>query len=189
MQNGNLSFSGRTDTVLERYSLDVVKGYEGHGSRMINPNPPQNPLSEFYVKEVLILNAEGNTMPVLHTFDNVTFRFIFHAPRPIQRGALEFEIRSIEGVRLFRLATLPDSNFLLPLRSGLQSVDCVFDSLPLAAGDYVFGVGLAIPQVEWLWRAPDFGRITVMARDVYDSGRAPSTDRCLVAAPHRWRIS
>jgi lipopolysaccharide transport system ATP-binding protein len=189
MENGALSFSARTDEVLERYNRAIVDRPESQAATISNRGLPQNAAAEFYVKEVQLLDVDGHPKPVIRTCDSVVLRFVFHAPRPIQRAAIEFEIRTFDGARLFCLATLPDGGFPVSFRAGMQSVDCIFDSIPLAAGDYVLGVGMAIPQVEWLWRMPEFGRITVVARDIYDSGRAPSTDRCLIAAPHKWKTS
>ncbi|RMG22535.1 MAG: hypothetical protein D6732_25680, partial [Methanobacteriota archaeon] len=57
---------------------------------------------------------------------------------------------------------------------------------PLAAGEYVIGGGLAIPNKEWLWRAGELALFSVLPKDVYKSGLAPVSSRCLLAVEHEW---
>jgi hypothetical protein len=64
--------------------------------------------------------------------------------------------------------------------------DCEFPRFPLAAGEYLLGVGLAIPGVEYVWRKYDLCRIQVQAKDVYGSGLPPAANRYCVATEHQW---
>ncbi len=76
----------------------------------------------------------------------------------------------------------------MTIRPGIQSVDLEFDCLPLAAGEFVIGAGLAIPNKEWLCRNDSLARLTVLPKDVYGSGLAPTTTRSLLAVSHHWKL-
>ena len=45
---------------------------------------------------------------------------------------------------------------------------------------------LAVPNMDWLWFRPEIGILSVEARDVYNSGFAPTVKRAAVALHHRW---
>ena len=191
LNGGCVEFDGDTDPAIECYNRGILEGRgdAGQGGVLRCPHPPSDPDKEFYVKEIRLLDSLGNPKPVICTWDALVLRVVLHAPRPVPKAAVEFEIRTRDGAKLLCLATLPDGGYPMQFTPGEQSVECVFESVPLAAGEYIIGISLAVPQVEWLWRMPEFGYLTVIARDVYDSGRAPSADRCFVATPHHWRTS
>jgi hypothetical protein len=84
------------------------------------------------------------------------------------------------------LSTQPDGTLPLPFEEGFQSVDCVIDELPLAAGQYIVAASLAVPNMDWLWFRPEIGILSVAERDVYSSGFAPNVKRAAIALHHRW---
>jgi hypothetical protein len=77
----------------------------------------------------------------------------------------------------------------MTIKAGHHSVECEIASLPLSAGDYVVGAGLAIPNKEWLCKEEHLGRLYVSQKDVYESGNAPTMNRSILATPHTWRIN
>jgi len=82
-----------------------------------------------------------------------------------------------------------DSGLALPLKAGRHFFDCVVPQLPLAAGDYVIGLGLALSNTQWLWRNTNVGTMIVGGRDVFDSGRPPVNSRMIFAVFHEWSVS
>jgi hypothetical protein len=77
----------------------------------------------------------------------------------------------------------------MDILEGDHAVDCVIENLPLSAGDYIVGAGLAIPYVEWLWFQPELATLTISPRDVFGSGLAPVSNRGMIAPKHHWRTS
>ena len=74
------------------------------------------------------------------------------------------------------------------INKGQNIVECEFPSLPLSAGEYIVGVGLAIPNKEWLYRNQQIGTLIVHPKDVYNSGMAPIANRSILAIPHKWKV-
>jgi hypothetical protein len=100
----------------------------------------------------------------------------------VKSGSVILEIRDYRDARLIVL----DSGLELPLKAGHHFFDCVVPHLPLAAGDYFIGIGLALSNTQWLWRDTNIGTIVVGGRDVFDSGRPPVNSRMIFAVRHEW---
>jgi hypothetical protein len=76
----------------------------------------------------------------------------------------------------------------MELRRGGGFAELVFDKLFLAAGDYVLGAGLAVPNSEWLYREPSGMLVSVQPDDVYGAGLLPHASRAPVVLPSRWIV-
>ena len=76
----------------------------------------------------------------------------------------------------------------MDFEEGIGVVDCVLDEVPLASGTYAIGAGLAIPNAEWLCWTQDICELDVLPKDIYGSGLAPVSSRCLMAVRHKWEI-
>ena len=98
------------------------------------------------------------------------------------------QLATVNGAKLFLLSTQPDGLLPLSIEVGEQAVECNVESLPLAAGEYIVGAGLAVPHIEMLWWQPELARLRVNPRDVYGSGLAPVFPRSLVATQHSWKV-
>jgi hypothetical protein len=170
------------------YNHSMVTATSGESPHVIFAEEKQD-ASEFAVTRVEVLGEYGEPKPLVHTWDEVTLRVHFRAKSTLQRGSVVLEISSFDGARLLLLSTQPDANVPMSFSAGEDYVDCVIPQLPLAAGDYMVGAGLAVPGTEWLWRRESLGTLTVTPSDVYGSGLAPNTGRCLLAVPHRWQPS
>jgi hypothetical protein len=162
-----------------------VAAENGRPAHVLFEEEPQ-PEAEYSIIKVELLDEQGAPKPTVSTWDCVRFRFHIYARNPLQRGSVILEIRTIEGTRVIVLSTQPDSTLPLPFEEGFQAVDCVVEELPLAAGPYVVAASLAVPNMDWLWFRPEIGILSVEARDVYNSGAAPSVKRAAIALHHRW---
>jgi lipopolysaccharide transport system ATP-binding protein len=189
LDRGRVSYHGAiTDAVAHYHNLVVTRATDSEGGRaphVLFEEEPQ-PEAEFSITKVEVLDAEGQPMPTVSTWDAVRFRFHIYARTTLQRGSVILEIRTIEGTRVIVLSTQPDGTLPLPFEEGFQAVDCVIEELPLAAGQYVIAASLAVPNMDWLWFRPEVGILAVEARDVYNSGFAPDVRRAAVALHHRW---
>ena len=75
---------------------------------------------------------------------------------------------------------------MVPFKRGVQTIDVTFEALPLTAGDYIIGGGLAVAHTKWLYNEP-FGQwLSVLPRDVYNSGFAPIASRYPIVVPSHW---
>lgn len=189
LERGRVSYHGPVADAVAHYHGLVVAGTvaaeNGRPAHVLFEEEPQ-PEAEYSIIKVELLDEQGSAKPTVSTWDCVRFRFHIYARNTLQRGSVILEIRTIEGTRVIVLSTQPDSTLPLPFEEGFQAVDCVVEELPLAAGQYVVAASLAVPNMDWLWFRPEIGILSVEARDVYNSGAAPSVKRAAIALHHRW---
>jgi lipopolysaccharide transport system ATP-binding protein len=179
---------------------EAVTQYEGmlfSDSNRANKSLPSNVLyqkleseskSDFEVVRIELLDSEGSPQTRVCTWDKIIFRIHYFASRPVNSGSLVLIISSRHGDTLLLLSTQPDSTVPMSIQPGCYYGDCELAELPLSAGDFVVGAGLAIPNKEWLWREDSLAILTVHPRDVYRSGLAPTSSRSLLAIPHTWKV-
>lgn len=193
LDEGRLQFSATSHGAIDFYnrrvlaSSDQFAGRPAHVLFVEEPNS-RAPRADFQITRVEVVDVTGQPKGMVSTWDDVVLRIWYRAERRVERGSVAIELRTMDGVRVLLLSTTPDGTLELALDVGEHPVDCVVEQLPLSAGDYVLGAGLAIPNAEWLCLNPDLARLTVLARDVYGSGLAPVASRSVVAPRHHWRL-
>jgi lipopolysaccharide transport system ATP-binding protein len=138
------------------------------------------------VTSLRALDVAGNPMGTISTWDDVRFRLGFSVSRTFQSFAVEICVTTIEGVPLLLTSTSPDNHVAFGVEPGDYEVDLRFESLPLAAGEYLVSARLAIPWVEFVWRHDALCRLEVAARDILGSGIPPASNRYHIAVPHHW---
>lgn len=192
LKNGKIDFCGDAKDAIQRYNLSVLA--TNSNSKGLAPHVIYNKALEkaiqrgFAITKVEVLDTHGIPKPVLSTWDNITLRIWYYSNQYIQNGSVIFQLRTIDGLSLFTLSTRPDGILPLTIEPGEHFVDCVISQLPLAAGEYILGIGLAIPKVEMLWWQPELCRLIVNQEDVYGSGIAPAAPRSQIAVQHYWRL-
>jgi lipopolysaccharide transport system ATP-binding protein len=189
LERGRVSYHGDINDAVAHYHNLVVAGAgvtAGARPAHVLFEEEAQPEAEYSITKVELLDEQGAPLPTVSTWDRVRIRFHIYARTALQRGSVILEIRTIEGTRVIVLSTQPDGTLPLPFEEGFQAVDCVIDELPLGAGQYVVAASLAVPNMDWLWFRPEVGILTVAARDVYNSGFAPSVKRAALAVHHRW---
>jgi lipopolysaccharide transport system ATP-binding protein len=147
----------------------------------------KEPQSDFEIVKIEILDANGQPMEAVSTWDNVVFRIVYHASRAMHSLSVAMEIRSRHEVPILLLSTQPDSTVTLDTKPGLNTVDCEIQSLPLSSGEFTVGAGIAIPRREWLYKDDHLGKLKVLPKDVYESGFSPEASRSLLAVNHQWK--
>ena len=190
LEDGTISFGGSAQSAVEFYNHRIhtleING-NGHSLNILYFAPENAKKYDFAVTKIEVLDTEGNAKPIVTTWDNIVFRIWYSCKKNLRSGSVVLEMAGFDGSKLVLLSTQPDGTMPLSFEVGEQCVDCLIEKIPFAAGEYIVGAGLAIPNLEWLWRDTDLGRLTVVARDVYESGLAPTASRCLLAIKHRWQ--
>jgi homopolymeric O-antigen transport system ATP-binding protein len=189
LEHSRVAFDGEVGEAVAFYnSRFVEQSHDGKRASHVLFDAPENAARfDFAITRIEMLETRGAPKPMVSTGDDVVFRFHYSSKRELKRGSVLFELASLEGAKLWMLSTQPDGTLPLEFVPGAQAVDCTVRNLPLAAGEYVVGAGLAVPQTEFLWREQELARMTVLPADVYGSGMAPTATRCLLAVDHEWR--
>ena len=186
---GGLIYDGSSSGAVSEYErLAFVSSNNSLPLHVLFQSANQVPESAFEIVKIEILDREGNPKPSVHTWDSFTFRIHFRAQHGVHTGSIDIMLFSSSGESLMYLSTQPDSAVPMEIEVGENIVDCHVMQIPLSAGDYTIGVGLAIPNKEWLYKEENLGRLTIHARDVFGSGLAPVSSRSLLAVPHTWSI-
>ncbi len=147
----------------------------------------RTPGDGFAVTRLQLLDPAGEPLPRVSTGDDFVLRLTIRAPRAEPQGSAFLAIAGPDGTRMSVLSTKPDRRFDLPLAAGEQAVDCVVRRLPLSAGQYSISLGLAVPNVEFLWQGDALAALDVEQRDVFGSGLAPVYGRYPLVVDHEWR--
>jgi lipopolysaccharide transport system ATP-binding protein len=189
LEHSRMAFDGEVGDAVEYYNQRFVQlPHDGKRASHVLFDAPENAARfDFAITRIEMLDVRGAPKPMVSTGDDVVFRFHYSSKRELKRGAVSFELASLEGAKLWLLSTQPDGILPLDFAPGEQAVDCTVRNLPLAAGEYVVGAGLAVPHAEYLWREQELARMLVLPADVYGSGQAPTATRCLLAVDHQWR--
>ena len=190
LQQGRLSHIGTSESAITFYysTLQRTNRAGDHAGHVLYAREPNSGESDFAITRIELLDTNKNPTVALHTMDPATFRIHFTSPRPVSRAAVVFGLNSVDGTKLLLLSTQPDGTLELDLSRGPGVVDLSFPQLPLAAGTFTIGAGLAIPNVEWLCWSSELCEMNVLPRDVYVSGLAPMSSRCLLAVAHTWEV-
>jgi lipopolysaccharide transport system ATP-binding protein len=190
LKNGKVDFSGDIMSATEHYSSFLALHQGTSAPHVIYSAPEKNnkPDPHFcHIKEISLHDKNGNPKPVVSTWDEVVFRISYESEKEVERGGIDLLIKTFDGSKILKLSTQPDSTLPLRIKKGIGTVECHFAKLPLAAGSYLIGAGLARPNTEWLNWQDDLCSFHVSPSDVYKSGLAPHTERSFIATEHSWK--
>jgi lipopolysaccharide transport system ATP-binding protein len=134
-----------------------------------------------------IFNGDGIPIEKPRTFQKIIFRIGFDSLVDRLDGGVEIYFSLRDGTLLSRCSSRPDSNFPMSIARGFNQVDCVFNSIPLSAGVYVVGIGISVPNTEWLFNDPFLADFEIDEQDVFESGQPPRVERYPIAMSHSWR--
>lgn len=144
--------------------------------------------NNYQITKIEILNKDNEPKPIVYTWDDIRLKIHYYAKQTVVYGAIFLKICDRYGNSLLFLSTQPDSKVPMTIKEGHHSGICEISQVPLAAGDYVIGCGLAIPNKELLCWDENLTMLTIHSSDVYESGLAPNSARSLIATPHKWII-
>ncbi len=138
------------------------------------------------VTAVRYLDAQHRPIGQSATGDSLAVEIEYTAAQPYRSFSVVLQVATLDGVPLILTSTTPDRDLAFAADAGRHRIRCVFNTIPLAAGEYLLGVGLAIPNVEYVWREDGLCRLHVALRDVFGSGLPPTSARYLIATSHDW---
>ena len=191
MEHGRILLSGDVDSTTSRFLEGMVKARHRYpeGAHVIfnAPDEAENQ-RDFLLTRFELLDTAGNPKPKVSTWDTVVFRIHFYSRREFHSGAVEFQVRSSDGIKVLRFSTQPDCNLTIKFSPGHQWIDCLVEGLPLTSGNYVIAGGLTIPEVQYLCWSDEVGILEVNLLDVFASGFPPSTARALAASKHTRKL-
>ena len=192
LDSGVIHHTGPTAETIELYMRKALIGKEKrkYAPHVIFDIDSDKYLSgsNFEVLRVEVLDKDNRPMEIVYTWDTVVIKVSFWAPHDVQTGSAILRLTTISGISFMLSSTQPDFKVPMPMKGGQNIVECKFQSLPLSAGEYVVGAGLAIPNKEMLCWNEQAGYLTIHPKDVYKSGMAPIAARSLLAIPHKWRV-
>ena len=192
IEGGKIKHYGSASETVMLYEKDILaKGSSGglppHVIYDRSFDEKRKP-SDFTIVRIEVTDKDGHPKADVSTWDTVIFRIHCWARYRVHTGSVVLQISTPYGVPLLLCSTQPDSAVPMTITQGQTIVECEFSSLPLSAGEYVVGGGLAIPNKEWLYKEDQMGILSVSPKDVYHSGKAPTAARSILATPHIWRV-
>jgi len=191
MQKGQVAGNGEPGQVIGEYlqaassrlgdAATQIAGYLFHAGAVADHR-----VEATRVLSLQLLSDTGEPLDEAATWEPARFRIGFEVANAYRSFSAVLQISTADGVPLLLTSTTPDHNQPFSIAAGQFVIDCRFERFPLAAGEYVVGLGLAIPGVEYVWRNEAICRLHVAPRDVFASGLPPSARRFHVATPHAW---
>lgn len=181
---GAISYEGVIDDCVEQYML---KNTNTQSESVINFGTDE--LIDYCVREIEVCDPDGRSNDLIKTWDDVIFKIKFYSPIETKAGAVTFQISTLNGTLLSFFSTQPDSGVVVNFREGENVINCKISKLPLSAGHYIVGAGLAIAKTKWVYNKTNAGIIKVHEKDVFNAGSAPVTSRYLIPMDHDWEAS
>jgi len=183
--------------VVEDEIRNVINVYEGHVSN--NNSNVGSMASGFYFDEVKdkneftllnikFLSTARQPIKQLRTLDSFTIYTEFYSPREVENGSVNFFVKTLTGIVILRLGTMPDQNVAYKFKKGINKIYCTVKDIPLPFGTYVFSMCLAVPMREWLLQHEELFTFEINEKDIFNSGYAPIQDNSLAIVNYDWEI-
>jgi lipopolysaccharide transport system ATP-binding protein len=183
IDKGEVKDFGKAQDIIEKY---LSQFHHNEDSSIIPFLTGTN--SAYYIEKVEILNLDGTAKERVYTWDAVRFRIHFYSPKELKSGSIVLQFSTLSGVVISLCSTQPDQTVNMQFKEGSNQIDCIFPQLMLSAGEYIIGAGLAIPNIEWLYKEFDQKVLRIFPRDIYESGMAPKSSRYIVPQQYRWEL-
>ena len=190
MREGQVASSGEPGEVIGAYLEASGQHASGEADRpgYLYWRESTTESEEVGITSLQLLGADGRPLQSAATFERLRFRIGFETRRAYRSFSAVLQVNTGDGVPLLLTSTTPDQGLPFSVDPGAHCIDCEFEQFPLAAGEYMLDLGLAIPGVEYVWRNEALCRLRVEPRDVFGSGLPPDSRRYLVAASNRWAM-
>ncbi len=188
LSNGSLTMYDDSKEVVSEY----LTGYEVAKIASSNLQKPSVIYDQMLGEQKLainyveVLDSDFSEKSIIRTWDDIVLKIGFYSEQIIKNGSVVLKIFDKYGNTIILLSTQPDSTLNIDFTQGQNWIYCHLKQLPLAAGHYTIGCGLAIPNKEYLWQDNTIGSLTIHTKDVYSSGLAPISSRTLLAIQHEW---
>jgi lipopolysaccharide transport system ATP-binding protein len=175
MDAGHVRLSGEPSTVTTAYLQDVLAGNNSPISSSSNVKPEfQQP-----IKSVWLEDANGAPLRAVSIGQPLKLCFQFHCNESISTPGFGCGIEDIEGRRIFTI-----NNYMLgdPILKDIKSgiVRFYFAETILLPGTYFVTFSITRSEVEWVDKAERALQFSVLERDIYGTGKLPTSDQGLV---------
>jgi lipopolysaccharide transport system ATP-binding protein len=180
---GKLIYSGISEDSVKHYMKLFSRHTSDNSTHVLYQGCSVDQVAQ--VRQIEIYDRNGSPKPTVYTWDDVVLRIYYESFHEIRSGAFVVDIWDSKQQRLLVL----DSGSKLTIQKGEHWVECFIPRIPLPAGEYYLGAGLAVSRMNWLWRERNLARFVVHGKDVLALGRPPTTERMLFVAEHQWRMN
>ncbi len=182
LEAGKLAFRGPAADAVDFYMRSFARSAADGSAHEVRGASGHTAGAATRVDRIEFLHRDGSPKSLISTWDDLVVRIHYRAAETYAHGSFILDVFDRRQQRLLVM----DSGTRIPIRAGQDFVDCAIPRLPLAAGDFFIGVGLALSNNQWLWREQNFGTFHVHGRDVFQIGRPPDLSRMVFAADHQW---
>jgi len=181
--NGQITLQGDSEQAVRAYLSSFSADARTADAHVLYCGNGERPLSPSQITRIELLDTNSEPKPTVNTWDDLMIRVHYEAKETYQYGTIILDIRDYQQRRLLVF----DSGLKIPIKQGQHVIDCVVPRIPLVAGEYYLGAGLAVSNSQWLWRKTNIATFRIHGKDVYELGRPPNLSRMMFAAPHEWR--
>ena len=188
LSNGEAVCMGDIKQVINVYEENVLEqknNGQSSNSFLFTEKINEN---EFTLLKINFLTPDHKALNQIKTNDDFTIYTEFYSPREVENGSISFFIKTLGGIIILRLATMPDQRVSYKFRKGINKIYCNVKSLPLPCGAYTFSMGLAIPMREWLLKRDELFIFNVKENDIFNSGFPPLLENSVAVVNYDWEI-
>jgi len=189
LKAGQIDCIGSVKKTISHYlmSFQILNVYSP--GTLFKKNKKEINYNNFQILELSLLNRDSQLKLITKTWDYLRIRIHYYSPKNISNGSVVLEISTPFGNKLIQYSTRPLSGLELTIPEGESYTDCIIPCLPLASGNYLISLGLAIPMAEWLCWEENIATLEIVDNDVYNSKFPPTQNRTTIAVEHYWEFS
>ena len=191
LEEGKISYMGSANETVNVYEERLLYNKTENSTllpHILYDNTKGERKLDYEIVKIEVLDESGKLKEKILTGDSVLFRIHYCSKHEIPVASIVIQISEKTHLKIFLSSTQPDFTTPLKIKHGTNYVDCVIPSLPLSAGTYFIGAGIAIPNRQWLYKEDNLGTLSVHPKDIYKSGLPPVASRSILAFPHKWVI-
>jgi len=187
LQNGYTAAFGLSTIIIHNYlnrsELTSLHSYQQHSNyRLKKDICSESRVDGFAFKSISISDQNevftGGPLEIVLDYE-CTDRFL--------SPAFWINFKTLEGVEILRLSTMPISGFQLKDLFKKGRISLQIKKLPLVSGEYCVNIGFVRERVAWISRVEDAVILRVNSCDVYKSGFLLDQTRGLIAVEHGWK--
>jgi lipopolysaccharide transport system ATP-binding protein len=185
LNNGTVAYIGKPDEAVHQYLgfFSKIKTNNLPAHILYDEDEGDQPFQSAKIFRVEALEVSLKPKTSINTWDDIVLRLHYFSDQEYKRGSFIIDVFDYFQQRL----VVFDSGLKCSIKKGRHYIDCYIPKLPLSAGDYFLGAGLAISNAQWLWRNVNLSSFQVLGKDVFNLGRPPKSSRMIFAVPHQWQ--
>jgi lipopolysaccharide transport system ATP-binding protein len=193
LHNGSLEFQGSIMDGVDHYYRRIQPSHGAHveSPHVLYSRPAAEQVGtdgdEAFITGVEFLDEDGDPMPAVQTWDPLTIRIHFRVIKPSRNLHVLVQIATLYGTKIAVLTTSTHQQSCGHAATAAFA-DCRIPRFPLAAGSYLLGAGLCVPDQALIGFREDLAAFTVHPTDVFNCGRAPAAPDGLIAFEHSWTV-